>query len=172
MGLKVNEKARTRRRIVFLIHDHADVSLIFGIIKPNLCPPYNVSASVFYLTWKALRAVAIGLFMLLDTYEGIRLHRVGLVVIYFLKSTITDSCFCISFSLRAATGIHVNLERSTVVIYSSGLCAFIPTVNLQSSCTMDLTYFPFDRQKCDIKFGSWTYNGEKVGIDWRMEPLH
>ena len=28
---------------------------------------------------------------------------------------------------------------------------------------MDITWFPFDDQDCDLKFGSWTYSGWKVG---------
>ena len=31
-----------------------------------------------------------------------------------------------------------------------------------SSCPMDITWFPFDDQDCEMKFGSWTYNGFKV----------
>ena len=27
---------------------------------------------------------------------------------------------------------------------------------------MDITWFPFDDQDCDLKFGSWTYSGWKV----------
>ena len=32
-----------------------------------------------------------------------------------------------------------------------------------SSCPIDITWFPFDDQNCEMKFGSWTYNGFKVG---------
>ena len=28
---------------------------------------------------------------------------------------------------------------------------------------IDITWFPFDDQNCDMKFGSWTYDGFKVG---------
>ena len=31
-----------------------------------------------------------------------------------------------------------------------------------SSCPIDITWFPFDDQNCEMKFGSWTYNGFKV----------
>ena len=34
-----------------------------------------------------------------------------------------------------------------------------------SSCPMDITWFPFDDQDCEMKFGSWTYNGFKVTQD-------
>ena len=34
----------------------------------------------------------------------------------------------------------------------------------QSSCTIDVTYFPFDQQTCLMKFGSWTFNGDQVSL--------
>ena len=37
-----------------------------------------------------------------------------------------------------------------------------PSSSLQSSCQIDITWFPFDDQHCSIKFGSWTYNGFNV----------
>uniref|UniRef100_A0A1I8JIB2 CCHC-type domain-containing protein n=1 Tax=Macrostomum lignano TaxID=282301 RepID=A0A1I8JIB2_9PLAT len=39
----------------------------------------------------------------------------------------------------------------------------IPT-KLRSSCKVDVTYFPFDEQMCDLKFGSWTYDGFQVNL--------
>ena len=39
----------------------------------------------------------------------------------------------------------------------------VPT-KLQSSCKVDVTYFPFDDQRCKLKFGSWTYDGFQVDI--------
>ena len=33
----------------------------------------------------------------------------------------------------------------------------------KSTCQIDITWFPFDDQDCEMKFGSWTYNGLKVG---------
>lgn len=28
-----------------------------------------------------------------------------------------------------------------------------------STCNVDVRWFPFDIQKCNLKFGSWTYDG-------------
>ena len=39
-----------------------------------------------------------------------------------------------------------------------------PPVKLRSSCKIDVSYFPFDDQKCLLKFGSWTYSGLQVDM--------
>ena len=39
-----------------------------------------------------------------------------------------------------------------------------PIVPFQSSCTIDVTYFPFDQQTCIMKFGSWTFTGNQVSL--------
>lgn len=40
----------------------------------------------------------------------------------------------------------------------------IAMLHLQSSCTIDVRYFPFDQQTCIMKFGSWTFNGDQVSL--------
>jgi len=42
----------------------------------------------------------------------------------------------------------------------------------QSSCTIDVTYFPFDQQTCLLKFGSWTFNGDQVSLDFYLDKHH
>jgi hypothetical protein len=49
-----------------------------------------------------------------------------------------------------------------VVVTSEGLCTYIPPGIFMSTCKIDITWFPFDDQNCEMKFGSWTYNGFKV----------
>ncbi|GFO36502.1 neuronal acetylcholine receptor subunit alpha-2 [Plakobranchus ocellatus] len=46
----------------------------------------------------------------------------------------------------------------------------VPT-KLQSSCKVDVTYFPFDIQECSLKFGSWTYDGYQVDITNRTSEV-
>jgi len=48
------------------------------------------------------------------------------------------------------------------VIYSSGMVMWIPLAIYKSSCTIDVRYFPFDQQECEMKFGSWTFNSDEV----------
>lgn len=35
---------------------------------------------------------------------------------------------------------------------------------LKSSCNVDVTYFPFDEQHCDLQFGSWVYDGLQLNL--------
>jgi hypothetical protein len=39
---------------------------------------------------------------------------------------------------------------------------YVPPGIFKSTCKIDITWFPFDDQHCDMKFGSWTYDGNQV----------
>ncbi len=34
----------------------------------------------------------------------------------------------------------------------------------KSTCKIDITWFPFDEQSCDLKFGTWTYDGFYINL--------
>ena len=55
-------------------------------------------------------------------------------------------------------------RRDTVVVRSDGTMTWIPSFKLTSTCKIDTTWFPFDDQDCELKFGSWVYNGFKVNL--------
>ncbi|CAB3403967.1 unnamed protein product [Caenorhabditis bovis] len=38
-------------------------------------------------------------------------------------------------------------------------------------CQIDVTYYPFDRQTCFLKLGSWTYNGKYINLDFALNPI-
>jgi len=50
-------------------------------------------------------------------------------------------------------------RRDTVVLTDTGTITWIAPNILTTTCKIDPTWFPFDEQNCEIKFGSWTYNG-------------
>lgn len=41
---------------------------------------------------------------------------------------------------------------------------FLFTGILKSTCYIDVRWFPFDVQKCDLKFGSWTHSGWLIDL--------
>ncbi|XP_059409928.1 neuronal acetylcholine receptor subunit non-alpha-3-like [Carassius carassius] len=50
------------------------------------------------------------------------------------------------------------------IVRFNGTIMWTPPASYKSSCTMDVTFFPFDRQNCSMKFGSWTYDGTMVDL--------
>ena len=54
---------------------------------------------------------------------------------------------------------------TNVVVTHEGRCTYIPPGIFKSTCKIDITWFPFDDQDCEMKFGSWTYNGFKVNFN-------
>ncbi|KAH7956673.1 hypothetical protein HPB52_011623 [Rhipicephalus sanguineus] len=53
---------------------------------------------------------------------------------------------------------------TNVVVRSNGSCNYIPPGIFKSTCKIDITWFPFDDQKCNLKFGSWTYHGYQLDL--------
>lgn len=49
-------------------------------------------------------------------------------------------------------------------MYNDGTVMWIPQGIYKSSCSIDITHFPFDEQRCKMKFGSWTYDGAKLDV--------
>ena len=54
------------------------------------------------------------------------------------------------------------LTKATV--YHTGVVSWNPPAIYKSSCEMDVEWFPFDKQSCLMKFGSWTYDGNEVDL--------
>jgi len=58
---------------------------------------------------------------------------------------------------------------SNVISYADGLCIWIPLGLFISSCKIDIRWFPFDDQKCKLKFGSWTYDGRSINMTFHSK---
>ncbi|KOX74146.1 Neuronal acetylcholine receptor subunit alpha-7 [Melipona quadrifasciata] len=54
--------------------------------------------------------------------------------------------------------------QTNVVVTHNGSCLYVPPGIFKSTCKIDITWFPFDDQHCDMKFGSWTYDGNQVDL--------
>jgi len=62
-----------------------------------------------------------------------------------------------------ASGQMDQFKTKVILSYDGNNSWYSPTI-LRSRCEIDIEYFPFDDQKCHIKFVSWTYNGFKVDL--------
>lgn len=63
----------------------------------------------------------------------------------------------------SADGKYEVSYEPNVVMVKDGMKLWIPISIYKSSCTIDVTYFPFDEQRCEMELGSWTFNSSQVG---------
>lgn len=72
-----------------------------------------------------------------------------------------------------ADGKYEVSYKSNCVIYADGSITWIPPAIYKSSCSIDVEYFPFDQQICEMKFGSWTFRGDALSYSFqdRMDKL-
>ena len=52
--------------------------------------------------------------------------------------------------------------RSLAAIDHAGNVFWPPPTKFRSTCPVDVKYFPFDDQTCNLKLSSWMYDGTKV----------
>uniref|UniRef100_A0A8C9XEC6 Cholinergic receptor nicotinic alpha 2 subunit n=1 Tax=Sander lucioperca TaxID=283035 RepID=A0A8C9XEC6_SANLU len=50
-------------------------------------------------------------------------------------------------------------------LFHNGKVRWVPPAIYKSSCSIDVTFFPFDQQNCKMKFGSWTYDKAKIDLE-------
>ncbi|NWZ72935.1 ACH10 protein, partial [Acrocephalus arundinaceus] len=54
--------------------------------------------------------------------------------------------------------------ETNVVLRSDGHIMWDSPAITKSSCKVDVSYFPFDGQRCRLTFGSWTHNGNQIDL--------
>ncbi|XP_070544889.1 neuronal acetylcholine receptor subunit alpha-10-like isoform X2 [Ptychodera flava] len=59
---------------------------------------------------------------------------------------------------------HIKMDTLAIVSADGGVFWMAPAI-LKSSCKVEVLHFPFDKQYCTLKFGSWAYHG------WQMELI-
>lgn len=58
----------------------------------------------------------------------------------------------------------VNVSGSNVLVTSEGHVTWMVPLRIKSACPVDATFFPYDKQSCDIHFGSWIYDISQIDI--------
>lgn len=68
----------------------------------------------------------------------------------------------------ADTRLDERRDALCIVNYT-GYIQWVPQGIYMSTCDVDVYSFPFDKQVCTLKFGSWTYDGTKLDFDFHGE---
>ncbi|KAM3721989.1 Acetylcholine receptor [Dirofilaria immitis] len=53
----------------------------------------------------------------------------------------------------------------------NGTVEWAPPATYKSMCQINVEWFPFDEQTCEMKFGSWTYNGLEVDLKHKESDI-
>ncbi|XP_046840390.1 neuronal acetylcholine receptor subunit alpha-10-like [Xenia sp. Carnegie-2017] len=62
------------------------------------------------------------------------------------------------------TGGGEETYKTLVKLYKNGTCLWSSPALFKAICTIDVSYFPLDKQRCILKFGSWTYDSKKLKL--------
>ncbi len=53
---------------------------------------------------------------------------------------------------------------TNIIVSSTGACSWFCPLILKTECSVDIKWFPFDKQSCPFRFGLWTYDGLRVNF--------
>ena len=56
------------------------------------------------------------------------------------------------------------LFKTKVILTHDGTNTWYSPMIIRSGCSLDVTYFPFDEQICELVFGSWTFSGNHLDL--------
>lgn len=66
--------------------------------------------------------------------------------------------------INGAESIYQDFSEFQAIIYPSGVIRWEPGGVFKTMCQIDITYYPFDEQKCDLVFGAWSYYTSKMNL--------
>jgi len=55
---------------------------------------------------------------------------------------------------------------TNAIVQSDGSVMWLFPALIKTYCTLNVKYFPFDTQTCDIQFISWTFSGLELNISY------
>ena len=63
----------------------------------------------------------------------------------------------------------VLINDSRILLHSNGRVEWSIPMIVRTACVVRVMYFPFDYQKCSVKFGSWIYDGYQLNLKRALE---
>lgn len=95
---------------------------------------------------------------------GASLNKSNLRIL-FIQIIFYLSCHPFSSPLSSADGEFTVTHMTKAHVFHTGRVRWVPPAIYKSSCSIDVTFFPFDQQSCKMKFGSWTYDRAKIDLE-------
>ncbi len=71
---------------------------------------------------------------------------------------------CIIFVVFSAGDKFNDFMVTNTIVSPNGAVLWLYPALIKTYCTLNVKYFPFDSQNCDIVFVSWTHSGEQLDI--------
>ncbi len=63
------------------------------------------------------------------------------------------------------------VNDSHAKVHCDGRVEWTIPLMIKSSCAVDVIYFPFDNQRCFVRFGSWIYDSEQLNVVKKLEEV-
>ncbi|VDD76089.1 unnamed protein product [Mesocestoides corti] len=63
-----------------------------------------------------------------------------------------------------ADGNYEVVWQPNLLVHHDGSILWMPPAVYESSCAIDVEYFPFDEQECEMKFGSWAFDATRISM--------
>ena len=76
--------------------------------------------------------------------------------------------YCVFSADDGATGF---MQGVYVILNANGSIRWPVPVKLKSACKVDIRFFPFDDQKCLLRFGSWIYSGRWMDFQTTADDI-
>ncbi|WAR21560.1 ACHA6-like protein [Mya arenaria] len=87
----------------------------------------------------------------------------GVEIIFVPQDDIWKPDVTLANSFKTFTGLGSSFLN--VRLLFDGTIFWYPFQVLESTCSVDITYFPFDIQSCDLKFTAWSYEKDDVDLN-------
>ena len=83
------------------------------------------------------------------------IYNLPYLIIFLIKSYVNS---------YRAENIYEEYDQFRAVITNTGDVHWEPGGVFKTMCEIDITYYPFDDQKCKLTFGAWSYHTAKMNL--------
>ncbi|TGZ67960.1 hypothetical protein CRM22_004510 [Opisthorchis felineus] len=95
--------------------------------------------------------------------DSVAFEEEKLLIILPADKLWTPDLYVYNNGADGANGL-VYVRESWIRVYTTGRVRWNLPINIQSACNVNIFYFPFDRQVCELQLASWTYDKSQLTL--------